>query len=148
MKQIKIRLLLLLLARTAWIDCRTKRIPKVYLWLGYISGCVLWIMESIWMKQNIWEGMGIRIMSTVSMILFFFIVRELSDKGIGMGDIKLIGIITLVLGLSITMKCLCCAMLVAMFEGVIWYVKYREKKIPFVPALFCGTAMVMLLDWI
>lgn len=141
-------LLLFLLARVAWIDCRTKQIPRIYLWVGYISGCILWIVEEIWTKQNIWEDMGMKTISVVSMIIFFSIVRELSDKGIGIGDIKLIGIVTLVLGLSTTMKSLCCAMLFALIEGVIWYVKHQEKRIPFVPALFCGTAAVILFDWI
>lgn len=148
MKQIKISLLLLLLARIAWIDSRTKQIPRIYLWLGYAVEAILWIVERIWTKQDIWESMVIRIISVTSMILFFSIVRELSDKGIGMGDIKLIGIVTLVLGISTTMKSLCCAMLFVLIEGGVWYVKYHEKKVPFVPAFFCGTAIVMLLDWI
>jgi len=66
----------------------------------------------------------------------------LSGKAIGMGDIKLIACIALLIG---SLSTLLNVLIIAAVMALLWRVKSRTKKVPMAPWFFAGALAVILI---
>ena len=126
----------------AAVDIRKKIVPNEIL-LCYLAGQMLMIvafaLPEIWIRS--WMG-GI-VLSVLFGILAWF-----SKGGLGLGDVKLLGVTALTAGWMYTIQVVCLA-LVPSFVYSIWALavchKGRKMEIPFVPFLLVG--MMLQLWW-
>lgn len=145
MKRIKILVILLLLIRLAWIDQREYKIPRRYLQVALGGRTILAMAELMMDSRMAWKEIMLECATAVFVMVLLTLLRCLSKGGIGIGDIRLLGVMAFFLGFSLTLKTFFCAMIVAFFQGIFSYGIFRKKKIPFVPALLGGMIAALLL---
>ncbi len=145
MKRIKILVILILLIRLAWIDQREYMIPRRYLQIALGGRIILALAELMLAGRMAFKGIVLECATAAFVIVLLILLRCLSKGGIGIGDIRLLGVMAFFLGFSLTLKTLFCAMIVAFFQGTFSYGMFRKKKIPFVPALLGGMIAALLL---
>lgn len=145
MKEIKIMVFLLLLIRMAWIDYKEYIIPRKYLYGACGTRSTIAALELFLYRSEALRWMVQEITTSIVVLCLFFWMRYLSREGIGMGDVKLVGVMSLFLGFPLTVKALFYAVVIAFFQGIFYRLLFRKRKIPFVPALFMGTIVAILL---
>ena len=126
----------------AAVDIRKKIVPNEIL-LCYLAGQML--MMAAFDTPEIWiqSWIGAIVLSVLLGILAWF-----SKGGLGLGDVKLLGVTALTAGWMYTIQVVCLA-LVPSFVYSIWALavchKGRKMEIPFVPFLLVG--MMLQLWW-
>lgn len=145
MEGIKILVNLLLLIRLAWIDQREYKIPRRYLQTALGGRGILALVEFVLDGEMAFKGIILECVTAVFVMVLLTLLRCFTKGGIGIGDIRLLGVMAFFLGFSLTLKTLFCAMIVAFFQGTFSYGMFRKKKIPFVPALLGGMIAALLL---
>ena len=85
------------------------------------------------------------------MLLFLLVAYFLVKNGVGMGDIKLILLMSLYLGIQGIFGVLFMSLIVIFFVGLyLMIIKKRSKReaIPFAPAILAGTVISILVNGI
>ena len=85
------------------------------------------------------------------MLLFLLVAYFLVKNGVGMGDIKLILLMSLYLGIQGIFGVLFMSLIVIFFAGLyLMIIKKRSKResIPFAPAILAGTVISILVNGI
>lgn len=126
--------LLLVGPQIAVSDFKFHRIPNRAL-------IALLIMDEIIALNRGWVRMATSNASAMLILFAGALFYILAKGAIGMGDIKLFALLTLLLeGFSKSMAALTYAALIAL----IYAVTVRKRTIPFGPALICGAIVVIL----
>ncbi len=133
-------ILLLLLFFCARRDWKDGIIPNEYLIRGIAIRILLLLHEVATEGVDaayhllIKAGMGILI------LCIGILIRKLTKDGIGMGDIKLLGVMNLYLSLEEWIESLLRSFVFGLLASIIIIVRKKEaKRIPFAPFLFAGT---------
>ena len=147
-EDIKHSLVFLLLFIAAWKDIREKRIPN---WLTETAFGV-WLMlfrvgEKLFGKE-VFVITKMHLIETAALILglTFFVIC--SRHGLGFGDVKLLGAVSLYLGLDRTLACLFYGLLLA--AGISLILIYigrirRKSGIPLAPFLLFGCLLTFFI---
>lgn len=139
---IKMLVLTGLIFPAAFIDYKEHIIPNKIIIIGILLRIVIWLVEVFNNPEKFFAIFKGDIIACVMIVAFFFICSLIVKNGIGMGDVKLMGMMALYQGLTGIMSSLFFSMLVAFFEALVLLIthkKNRKDTIAFAPAVLAGT---------
>lgn len=139
---IKMLVLTGLIFPAAFIDYKEHIIPNKIIIMGILLRIVIWLVEVFNNPEKFFAIFKGDIIACVMVVAFFFICSLIVKNGIGMGDVKLMGMMALYQGLTGIMSSLFFSMLVAFFEALVLLIthkKNRKDAIAFAPAVLAGT---------
>lgn len=147
LQAIKNSLIFLLLLAAAWEDIRRMRIPNRLIEAGGILRILLFLAEwKIMGGENIFQE-GEKLAGSLLLVLGLFYFSMISQYGLGFGDIKLLGVITLYQGVEETLACLLFGLfptavliLILLAAGRI----NRKDKLPLAPVFLMGYLIAMI----
>lgn len=132
----------------AWIDQHEKRIPNRILGMLLIIRLLLLLGEWICFPGL---GLSLLISSLLGLLAgggMLLLVHFISKGGIGMGDVKLLGVIGAYVGISGIMPITFLAVLVSAVYSIVLLIRKKIKlkeEIPFAPFVLAGTLLAMAL---
>lgn len=136
-----IYLLINILLIIAIIDYKTKYIPDILILVLLALG--MWTMFVI-PDVSFYNPL----LTSIILFLVLLIANKVSKDSIGMGDVKLIPVISLFLGFSNIFSVIFISLLLSLIFGVILIIKDKKDiktEIPFVPFIFIGVLLNLLL---
>lgn len=130
----------------AVIDLERRRLPNLIVLPSYVVVAALLALSSLW-QHDFWPlaraGIG-----GALLLVFFLVLATVQPSGLGMGDVKLAGLIGLALGyLSWTALLFGCfaGILLGGIAGLVFAARGRRKvSIPYGPFLIMGALMGVL----
>lgn len=132
----------------AYVDLKRNIIPNEFLITALIiRGIIFLIQLVVYGYDSVWEIMS-EIFACLIVFCLCFIVRFLSKKGVGMGDIKLMTIIPLFYGAIGGLRALLYALIVVFVQCVFCLVTKRKGKkdvLAFGPAMAIGTWISLVI---
>ncbi len=138
-------LVLIVLSST---DFERRRIPDLLTYpalLGAAAFCWAWPDRSV---GDIWLGFAVALGAAVLMFLLglaFGAMAGMSESAFGLGDVKLIGLIGLLLGWPVTMTALFLGVIIAGIPSLILLVAGRGRSVFSYGPYLAGAAVVALL---
>lgn len=144
-------LTLSLLWACAWADARAYLIPNRVLWQGVLGGVIL-----LTVRLLAEPGYAVyHLVNRAGAMLLLFVVsgvcRLISPRAVGMGDVKLLAVMGLCLGMNLVWSALFWSfgVLFVVCLGLLAAKKVkRSDSIPFAPALLAGTVLAVVLTGI
>jgi len=136
-----------LLLPVAYVDFKKKLIPNKMLVCMAVVRLLLLFGELFFQET---ELMNYLISSALSIVLFcgiFFLISVVFKNSIGMGDVKLFGVLSIYFGMYGTLHILMYAMIVTFFYACyLLATKKKEKKdeISFAPMVLFGTLITLI----
>lgn len=132
----------------AYIDFKEQIIPNKYLLMAIIIRGIIFIIELITdlsgaVTTIIAEGLGSLILLSVCIL-----IRFLSRKGLGMGDVKLFAVLPLFLGLVNGVRAFLYAMIIVFIQACFCLITRKKGKkdvLPFAPAIAAGAWITVFL---
>lgn len=119
----------------SWTDVRYRRIPNRALLAGFLlvagTGCVIWTKE-LWM-DHLGNGVGV--------VFAFGLIAWLWPDRLGMGDVKLLGLLGFAIGLRPFVMILTSACLLILLVSLILLFAKRidwQSSLPFAPFVTTG----------
>lgn len=145
----KITVLLVLLSATI-IDWETHLIPNILVLAGIAVGAILLAVQFFVAPDGFLGSLVARVMGLICCVVIFYVMSRLTKDGIGLGDVKLIGCLGWLLGLSATLFAVLFALLLCSVVSVFLLLGKKKDKnfrIPFGPFLFFGCIILLLLSY-
>ena len=141
--------LFIILAVTAYTDYKEKKMPNKVLLFGLEGRIFFYGLEIFFHRKYIFlilksDGAALGII-----FIFFLIAHFIVKNGVGMGDIKLIFLMSLYLGVQGIFGALFMSLCVIFVVALVLLVTKRKTKndyLPFAPAIFLGTLLSMLIN--
>ena len=141
--------LVLILAAAAVTDLVSKRIPNRLIRIGLYLWLICQILAFPGWIRLLQRAAGAVLMAAVLFLLAVLADRLFHKRGLGSGDIKLLFIVTLFLGVMNTLNALFAALLAALvlivaglFKKSIW--GWFKGSFPFAPFIAFGTILVII----
>lgn len=137
---IKLIIFYVLLLICAWIDYKMKIIPNGMLLAGMCIRLIVYIFEYVNLGGDLrfeFYSEGIALLLVVVLLIF----AALTHKGIGMGDIKLFGLMALYTGAFFVYSVLFVSVLLGAIIGIVMLLCFHKGKkttIPFAPLILIG----------
>ena len=125
---IKMLVLTGLIFPAAFIDYKEHIIPNKIIIMGILLRIVIWLVEVFNNPEKFFAIFKGDIIACVMIVAFFFICSLIVKNGIGMGDVKLMGMMALYQGLTGIMSSLFFSMLVAFFEALVLLIKVKKSQ--------------------
>jgi leader peptidase (prepilin peptidase)/N-methyltransferase len=126
----------------AWKDWKTQIVPNVILIVLLCIRLVIYLLQILFNGLNSALSIFLPDILTAVVIAGFFLVFGLFIKnGMGMGDVKLIAVLSFYLGFKTTFISILFAMIFSFFVALYLLVvqkKSRNDGVPFVPFLLVG----------
>ncbi|MGI6006589.1 MAG: prepilin peptidase [Ruminococcus sp.] len=132
----------------AWIDWHEKRIPNSMLKTLLFIRILLLVPEWVLFAEI---GLPLLLSSVFGMLtggILFLLVYFLSRGGVGMGDVKLMGIIGCYVGIGGIMPTAFLTVIVSAIYSIILLALKKiglKEEIPFAPFVLAGTVLAMAL---
>lgn len=145
---IKLLVLTGIIFPAAFIDYKEHIIPNKIIGSAILLRIVIWIIEAFIDVEKFLSVLKGDIIASVIIVVFFFLCSLIVKNGIGMGDVKLMGIMALYQGLTGIMSSLFFSMLVAFVEAIVLLIthkKNRKDAIAFAPAVLVGTILAVAM---
>lgn len=130
------------------IDSKTRLIPNLLILVALGLGVLILVIEFIFCKEVFLSSLIMSIAGFLCCVVLFYVISRLTKEGIGMGDVKLISVMGLLLGLSTTlMSVLFSLILCTVASVVLLFGKKKNKtdRIPFAPFMFFGYILMFIL---
>lgn len=134
--------ILLIMGVTAYVDYRMNIIPNEYLVFGIILRGICFVVEILVIGYDAFPQMLADLIGLIIILVLALIIRVLSRKGLGMGDIKLFAIMPLFLGVLPALNAMLYSLIISFFQACYFLITKKKGKndfIPFGPAIFLGT---------
>ena len=146
LKIIRYMILLAGLLALAWIDYHEKKIPNKILKVLLLIRMVFLVPEWLLFKELgfslfLASGMGLLVGGGLFLIVYF-----LSKGGVGMGDVKLMGVTGAYVGIGGIMPTVFLTVMISAVYSIVMLLLRKIKlkeEIPFAPFVLAGTAMAM-----
>lgn len=147
-KSIRYLLLTGVLFLIAWIDQHEKRIPNRL--LLFLLGGRIFLLLVEWI---LFPGMGLSLLisSSLGMLLgggLFLLAHFISRGGVGMGDVKLFGVIGCYAGAGVIMPLVFLTVMVSAVYSIVMLLLKKIKlkeEIPFAPFVLIGTILTLAI---
>ena len=139
----------MMLLPIAVIDLRDHIIPNRILIGGCVLRLVYYIVEIITEGSEILRILKSDVIGALIIAGFFLLCMFVTRNGIGMGDVKLLGLMGLYQGLEGVMVSVFTALIVSFVISVVLLVarkKGRKDTIAFGPSIFIGTFLAIILN--
>lgn len=130
------------------IDSKTRLIPNLLILIALGLGILILVIEFIFCRDVFFGSLIMSIAGFLCCVVLFYVLSRLTKEGIGMGDVKLISVMGLLLGLSTTlMSVLFSLILCTVASVVLLFGKKKNKtdRIPFGPFMFFGYILMFIL---
>lgn len=147
--QIKLLTLILILFPTALVDHKVQLIPNDFMLVALIIRGIYYIVEFFATPNMIVASIKDGILAAIVIAGFFLIIHVLFKNSIGMGDVKLFGVIGLYQGIWGATNAVFFSLLVSFFLSVILLIFKKVTKkdaISFAPSILLGTTISILLS--
>lgn len=131
----------------AWSDFQTMRIPNKCLLVGLGYRAILFIFELVTVQPGLLAVLASEAIAALALLLSSFLCRIIIRNSVGGGDIKLMALMGLFLGLNGIWNAVLMSFLIIFVVAVGLLVFKKKKKndaIPFAPALLAGTVLTVL----
>lgn len=148
LKSVRYLVLLASMFVIAWIDHHERRIPNRI--LRFLLGFRLLFLVMEWATVPT-MGMSLLISSILGMLLgggLFLLAHFISRRGVGMGDVKLFGVIGTYVGGGSIMGLVFLTVLVSSVYSIVMLIGKKIKlkeEIPFAPFALVGTILTMAI---
>lgn len=132
----------------AWWDLNLFLIPNKLLLISLVIRLVIFAAEALVQPDNLRYTLSRCFIAGIALLLSGILCRLVSSGSLGFGDIKLMTILGLYLGLEWTWNSMICSMLVIFIFSVFLLLTGKAKKdssIPFAPAMLVGTWLSFIL---
>lgn len=142
---VKNSLIFLLLVAAAWTDISKMRIPNRLIGIGCILRIPLFLMEWEMMGKEAFIQIGEKLAGSILLLLGFSVFAVVSQYGLGFGDVKLLGVMTLYQGVEETFICLLYGLLPAAAFCLIRLASgriHRKDKLPLAPFFLLGYLLI------
>ncbi|MGP7959735.1 prepilin peptidase [Sanguibacter sp. A247] len=146
--QVRLALMLSALAPLALTDQREHVVPNEALIALLGARVVIYVWEAVAHREIVGDMIRAELITAVVVVIFFIMVRMLNKGGIGMGDIKLFGVMTLFLGTQLALASIFASLLVSFVVAVVAMAskrKTRKDSFAMVPSIALGTALAVVL---
>lgn len=130
-------------------DYREFRIPNNLILLGLVFRAVLLLPEGIIYGKAMLQTLAGDAIAAVAMIVLCLVCMLLSQGSMGMGDLKLLAVMGLFLGVEGILYALFFSMFAAFVIAVVLLLtkkKERKDAIPFAPFILAGTIASLILS--
>ncbi|ROR28679.1 leader peptidase (prepilin peptidase)/N-methyltransferase [Mobilisporobacter senegalensis] len=145
---IKLLTLVTLLFPIAWKDYTNMIIPNKIIGTGLIIRLVYYVLELILRSESFFTILKQDLFALVIVIVFLIVGTFIIKNGIGMGDIKLLILISLFQGIYGMFSSIFFSLFAAFITGIFLLVTKRKGKkdsIPFAPSILIGTYISVFL---
>ncbi len=132
----------------AWIDGHEKRIPNSILKVLFFIRIFLLAAECVFAVKM---GLPLLLSSVLGLLtggILFLLVYFLSRGGVGMGDVKLMGVVGWYVGIGGIMPTVFLTVMVSAIYSIILLLLKKigwKEEIPFAPFVLAGTVLAMAL---
>lgn len=130
----------------AWTDFQTMRIPNKVLMAGLGYRAILFIVELVTVQPGLLAVLASEAIAALALLLCSFLCRIIIRNSVGGGDIKLMALMGLFLGLNGIWNAVLMSFLI-IFVAAVGLLVFKKKKkndaIPFAPALLAGTVLTV-----
>ena len=133
----------------AYVDQKENIIPNQYLLLCLGLRGIIFLIEILQNPMDAAAQMIAELIGCGVLLAFSLLIRILSRKGLGMGDVKLFSILPLFLGALGGMRAVIYSMLIIFVQAVFCLITKRIGKkdvLPFAPAIAGGTWIIVILS--
>lgn len=143
----KLMSLVAILAEVAYVDYKLQIIPNEYLKIGILLRGIILVIELL---QNPSAGISNLInelLGCVTLFVFCVLLRIISRQGLGMGDLKLLAMMPLFLGIVGCLETTFYAIIIIFVQACVCLITRKKGKkdtLPFAPAI-CGGTLVWIL---
>lgn len=130
------------------IDSKTRLIPNLLILIAFGLGVLILVIEFIFCRDEFIDSLIMSIVGFVCCAVLFYVLSRLTKEGIGMGDVKLISVMGLLLGLSTTLMSVLFSLILCTVASVgLLFGKKKNKtdRIPFGPFMFFGYILMFML---
>ena len=139
---------IVLLWPIGYIDFKTYRIPNTYVLFGLLLRLIGFIVELFCKKPDVWRGLLVDFIVALIVLVVAFLCTIFVKDGIGFGDMKLMAVLCLLLGVEGAWSAIFVSLLVSFFASLVLLLrkkKSRKDAIPFGPAIMVGTYLSIFL---
>lgn len=140
--------ILAILWTIAFVDKKRHIIPNEYLAEGLGIRVVFLFLEIFTMQFDAFPSLLADLIGCAVILAFSLLIRVLSRKGLGMGDVKLFAIMPLFLGTLTAMEAMLYSLIVSFFQACYYLISKKKGKkdvMPFGPAILCGTFLAIII---
>lgn len=145
---VKLLTILALLFPAAYIDKQQHIIPNRIILAGLVIRMVIWLIEYFTRTDIFFVILKSDVIAGVVVTIFLLLCSFISKNGLGMGDVKIMGLLGIYHGLTGIFSQLFFSLLVA-FIIAIYFLIRKEKKskdsIAFAPAMLVGCVIATVL---
>ena len=149
LNQIKLSIALVCLAGAACNDYRERRIPNIFPLVLAVSGIVCLATGYLVDQDGAMAYVASCLIATVGVTLCLTIASVLTKQGIGFGDIKLLGALSLIGGVYVICGTLFFGMVLCCGLAIVLLVAKKKKladSLPFGPFIFLGFIATIILE--
>ncbi len=149
--QIKIISLVMMLLPISVIDLKQRIIPNKILIFGVALRIIFYLVEFVTEGSDILVTLKSDFIGALIVVLFFLLCMLIAKNSIGMGDVKLFGLMGLYQGLWGVMSSIFFSLFVAFILSIVLLVsrkRGRKDSIPFGPSILLGTYVAIILTGI
>jgi prepilin signal peptidase PulO-like enzyme (type II secretory pathway) len=135
----------------AFIDYKTNRIPNILIIFGLVYRVIILGFELLTVEDGVWWGLATDAIAAVAIGGVMLLASLIARNGIGFGDIKLMVVMCLLLGMSGVWAAIFFSLIIAFITAVALLITKRKKKqdlMPFAPAIMLGTYLAIILTGI
>ena len=133
----------------AYVDYKVQLIPNRYLLAALIVRGIIFLFELINAPARACTQIISELLGGAMLLAFCFLLRILSRKGMGMGDVKLFSVLPLFLGIWGGFRALIYAMIIIFIQSVVCLITKKKGKsdvIAFGPAIAGGVWIAVFIS--
>lgn len=130
----------------AWTDLRTMRIPNKILLIGVGYRAILLIAELFTAQPGLQGVLVSELIAAVALFVAAFLCRIMVHNSVGGGDIKMMAVMGLFLGLNGIWNALMLSFIIMFVVALSLLLLKKKKKndaLPFAPAVLAGTVITV-----
>lgn len=145
---IKLLTILALLFPAAYIDKQQHIIPNKIILVGLVIRMAIWLIEFFVETDTFFAVLKSDVIAGVVVMIFFLLCSFISRNGLGMGDVKIMGLLGIYHGLTGVFSQLFFSLLVAFILSIYLLIKKAKKgkdSIAFAPAMLVGCVIATIL---
>lgn len=140
--------LLSILWPVAYIDYKSYRIPNMFTILGCAYRVIIFVFELIFESDGVWQRAGADLIACAALAVAAILCALLIKNSLGFGDVKLLVIMGLLLGLDGIWSSIFMSLIISFVISIVLLItkkKGRKDVIPFAPAIMIGTYISVFL---
>lgn len=132
----------------AYVDYHEYIIPNKVILAGIIIRMMIWLFEFIVSPNTFFIIFKGDVIAAVIIVVFFLVCSFVIKEGIGMGDVKLMGLMALYHGLAGILSSIFFSMIAAFVGALFLLITHKKTKkdsIPFAPAILVGSVLAVVM---